>query len=299
MDSFVVVVSQIFSELAINFQNIVWNFVETFLLQCPVETLNVSIVVRFTDSGVAMILFDIRHKPFPEFRSMIWLEHLETKRCFSLCFRYKLDRCCCVHTSVCTSKCPPRVHINEHKHIQSFLFTDHAVNGINLNQIAWFTGIWTILVGMISLPRAPFLDEMFSVQGSLHRREWNSHSIIFQFPVHCFRVPVVFQSFLYNFLNNIFFQLFWMMKWSRAFRWYGMVTKYSCFPNPVHDRRMVKPQMSAYLPGAPAAMEKPGCFSPYSRHVFVVCVHTLDDIASSGAKLLNLYVLFDKITPKE
>lgn len=58
MNSFVVVVFQIFSKRAIDFPDIRRHFVQAFFLKRPVEPFDMGIVVWFAESGEAMILFD-------------------------------------------------------------------------------------------------------------------------------------------------------------------------------------------------------------------------------------------------
>ena len=56
---------------------------------------------------------------------------------------------------------------------------------------------------------------------------------------------------------------------------------------------MMVSNVSTHFSRAPSFMEKPCGFSSDSGHVLVCCIHTLDDIPASGAKLLNLYAPID------
>src|ERR1700690_4114475 len=111
-----------------------------------------SIVIRFTDSGISMILFNSGSEPFRKFWSMVRLKHVKSEDRFSLRFVYKSNGLSTIHFLIRSCIDPSREYINEYKHIQSFLLINHPVNGINLHQITRFKGIWTIYMGMISFP---------------------------------------------------------------------------------------------------------------------------------------------------
>ena len=79
MQSFVVVVSQIFLERAIDDRNVVRKVIEAFFLECPVEAFNVGIVVRLSDPRIAMLFLHLLNEPAPKLGTMVGLEHIKSE----------------------------------------------------------------------------------------------------------------------------------------------------------------------------------------------------------------------------
>lgn len=85
MQSFVVVVSQILFELAIDSGNIIGNFIQAFFLKGAIEPFDMRIIVGLADTGIAVFLFDLGYEPIPELRSMVTLEYVKAEGCVVLC----------------------------------------------------------------------------------------------------------------------------------------------------------------------------------------------------------------------
>ena len=71
MHPFLVVVSQIFLECAIDGCNIIRKMVEAFLLDRPVESFDMGIVIRLPDPRVAVFLFHLLPN-LDKFRTQDW-----------------------------------------------------------------------------------------------------------------------------------------------------------------------------------------------------------------------------------
>lgn len=135
MNSFVIVVLQIFFKCAINFKDIVWYFVQTFFLYRSVYSFNMRIVIRFSDSRISMTLLYPGSEPVGKLWSMIRLQHGEMKLRMSLRFFYKTCSNLCTHFLICFCIHPSRIYIYQHKNIQPPFLVYHPVDGINLHQI--------------------------------------------------------------------------------------------------------------------------------------------------------------------
>lgn len=184
MQPFVIVISQIFLQSAIDFSDIGVDLVDAFFLKRPVEPFDVRIVVRFADPGIPMILPDERHEALPEFRSVVALKHLKLERSACLRFLYKLHEQLGTHSLNASRICPPRIYVDEHKDIYPRLLVDHEMNGIHLDQIAWFKGFWTLHGRMPAFQVRTFLQKPMPVEGALHGGQRYVDSLIEKFSMY-------------------------------------------------------------------------------------------------------------------
>jgi len=178
VQSFLVVVSQISSEGAIDGHDIIRDPVETLLLKCSIEPLDVGIVVGFADPGVSMILQYPRDEPSPELRSVVALEHLEPEPSFFLRLSNEPETRCGVHSSVRPRIRPSRTDVDQCEDIEAFLLIDHSVDRVHLDQISWFPGYGPIDMGMEPFPGTPLLHETVPVDGPPDRIQGDFHPLI-------------------------------------------------------------------------------------------------------------------------
>ena len=80
MNSFSIVVFQIFLERAIDFSDVRWHSIQTFFLKRAVESFDMGIVIGFPETGEAMGLFDPFHKEMREFRPVVRLNRRKFER---------------------------------------------------------------------------------------------------------------------------------------------------------------------------------------------------------------------------
>ena len=71
MQSFVIVVSQIFLKTAIDDRDVIRKMVEALFLECPIEPFNMSVVIRLADPRVAMLFLHLFHEPHAELGAMV------------------------------------------------------------------------------------------------------------------------------------------------------------------------------------------------------------------------------------
>ena len=83
---------------------------QTFVLECPIESFHMCIIIRLPYTGISMAhitAFDPIMEELPEFRSMIRLEHTELKDGVRLSFLEKSDARPCIDALVYFGIAPP------------------------------------------------------------------------------------------------------------------------------------------------------------------------------------------------
>lgn len=183
---------------------------QTFLLESPVETFKMSIVI-----GSAHPAEPMGARSLPEGRLEFWpvvtLEHLEREGRRSLGLSQEGQAAARVDTIRHFSECPPRMHIKQRVDVESLPRDGMDVDGIHLHQITRRSRIWSARTFEGLPPWTAALEESMPLERPLHGAQADLHSILLQEMMNDLAASSVLLPAPENRSDDVIGELFWMM----------------------------------------------------------------------------------------
>ncbi len=207
---------------------------QTFFLQGPVESFQMSVVIGSSDPAEAVNAGRLPEE-FTELRSMVTLQHSEGEGRRSSGFLQKCQTAVRVDALRHLGERPPRVHIKQRVDIEALTGDGQDVNGIHLHQIAGGGGNRPLgrMTGLLPWAAAP--EEAVTLQCSLHRTETDIDAVLLQEMVDDLTAPTMFLPAPQNSSDGIVCKLTGMVMWPAAFRGYVVFAHVHSLPDPPHD----------------------------------------------------------------
>lgn len=198
MGALLVVERQVFRNGSLVRPRILLQVIQTFFLDCAVEPLEMCIVIRSANPAVAMRVLRILRKPLCKLRSMVALEHLETKRRTMLRFVEKLQRSSGRDLRRDLGVRPAAMHIEEGIDVESLPVERVDVDRIQLHQIASGSHIRTMRGAMNLLPFTPLFRQSFPLQDALDGAQAHNNALLPQEMLKNFGTATVLQAKLHD-----------------------------------------------------------------------------------------------------